>query len=45
MTLDDMYQIATDTLCEAGPKIKQAVAAVQPENDDDENRSFSKAEK
>ena len=32
MTLDDMYQIATDTQREAGPKIKQAVAAVQPEN-------------
>jgi hypothetical protein len=35
MTLDDMYQIATDTQREAGPKIKQAVAAVQPEDDDD----------
>ncbi len=31
MTLDDMYQIATDTQREAGPKIKQAIAAVQPE--------------
>jgi len=31
MTLDDMYQIATDTQREAGPKIKQAVAAVHPE--------------
>jgi acid phosphatase class B len=40
MTLDDMYQIVTDTQCEAGPKIKQAVAAVQPENDDDEIAAF-----
>jgi hypothetical protein len=36
MTLDDMYQIATDTQREAGPKIKQAVAAVQPENDEED---------
>ncbi len=36
MTLDDMYQIVTDTQREAGPKIKQAVAAVQPENDEED---------
>ncbi len=42
MTLDDMYQIATDTQCEAGPKIKQAVAAVQPENEEDEIAAFQK---
>jgi hypothetical protein len=42
MTLDDMYQIATDTQREAGPKIKQAVAAIQPENDDDEIAAFQK---
>jgi hypothetical protein len=35
MTLDDMYQIVTDTQMEAGPKIKQAVAAVNPDNEDD----------
>jgi hypothetical protein len=28
LTLDDMYQIATDTQIEAGPKIKQAVATI-----------------
>jgi hypothetical protein len=42
MTLDDMYQIATDTQREAGPKIKQAVAAIQPENDDDEIAAFQR---
>ncbi len=36
MTLDDMYQIATDTQREAGPKIKQAVAAIHPENEDED---------
>jgi hypothetical protein len=41
-TLDDMYQIATDTQREAGPKIKQAVAAVQPENNDDEIAAFQR---
>jgi hypothetical protein len=35
MTLDDMYQIATDTQRDAGPKIRQAVAAVNQENDED----------
>jgi hypothetical protein len=29
--LDDMNQIATDTQREAGPKIRQAVAAIHPE--------------
>jgi hypothetical protein len=42
MTLDDMYQIATDTQREAGPKIKQAIAAVQPENEDDEIAAFQR---
>jgi hypothetical protein len=42
MTLDDMYQIAMDTQREAGPKIKQAVAAVQPEDDDDEITAFQR---
>jgi hypothetical protein len=42
MTLDDMYQIATDTQREAGPKIKQAVAAVQPENEEEEIAAFQK---
>jgi hypothetical protein len=42
MTLDDMYQIATDTQREAGPKVKQAVAAVQPEDDDDEVAAFQR---
>ncbi len=36
LTLDDMYQFATDTQREAGPKIKQAVAAVHPDNDDED---------
>jgi hypothetical protein len=36
MTWDDMYQIATDTRREAGPKIKQAVAAVHPEHEDED---------
>jgi len=36
MTLDDMYQIATDTQREAGPKIRQAVAAINPENEEDD---------
>jgi hypothetical protein len=36
MTLDNIYQIATDTQREAGPKIKQAVAAVHPENEDED---------
>jgi hypothetical protein len=31
LTLDDMYQITTDTQREAGPKIKQVVVAVHPE--------------
>jgi hypothetical protein len=42
MTLDDMYQIATDTQREAGPKIKQAIAAVQPENEEEEIAAFQK---
>jgi hypothetical protein len=42
MTLDDMYQIATDTQREAGPKIKQAIAAVQPEDDEDEVAAFQR---
>ena len=42
MTLDDMYQIATDTQREASPKIKQAVAAVHPEDDDDEIAAFQR---
>ncbi len=42
MTLDDMYQIANDTQREAGPKIKQAVTAVQPEDDDDEVAAFQR---
>jgi hypothetical protein len=42
MTLDDMYQIATDTQREAGPKIKQAVAAVQPDNEEEEIAAFQK---
>ena len=42
MTLDDMYQIATDTQREAGPKTKQAVAAVQPENEEDEIAAFQR---
>ena len=42
MTLDDMYQIATDTQREAGPKVKQAIAAVQPENEDDEIAAFQR---
>jgi len=36
MTLDDIYQIVTDTQREAGPKNKQAVAAIQPENDEED---------
>jgi hypothetical protein len=42
LTLDDMYQIATDTQREAGPKIKQAIAAVQPENKEEEIAAFQK---
>ncbi len=42
MTLDDMYQIATDTQREAGPKIKQAIAAVQPEDNDEEVAAFQR---
>jgi hypothetical protein len=42
MTLDDMYQIATDTQREAGPKIKQAVAAIQLEDDNDEVAAFQR---
>jgi hypothetical protein len=34
LTLDDMYQIATDTQSEAGPKIKQAIAAIHPDERD-----------
>jgi hypothetical protein len=37
-----MYQIGTDTQREAGPKIKQAVAAVQPEDDDDKIVAFQR---
>ncbi len=36
MTLDNKYQIVTDTQREAGPKIKQAVTAVHPENEDED---------
>jgi hypothetical protein len=32
LTLDDMYQIATDTQREAGPRIKQAVVEINPES-------------
>jgi hypothetical protein len=42
LTLDDMYQIATDNQREAGPKIKQAVAAVQPNNEEEEIAAFQK---
>jgi hypothetical protein len=34
LTLDDMYQIATDTQREAGLKIKEAVTAIHPEEQD-----------
>jgi hypothetical protein len=34
LTLDDMYHIATDTQRESGPKIKQAIAAVHPDDRD-----------
>jgi hypothetical protein len=36
LTLDDMYQIATDTQREAGPRIRQAVSAINPENEEDD---------
>jgi hypothetical protein len=39
LTLDDMYQIATDTQRETRPKIKQAIAAVHPEE-----REYSKGD-
>jgi hypothetical protein len=42
MTLDDMYRITTDNQREAGPKIKQAIAAVQPEDDDEEIAAFQR---
>ncbi len=43
MTLDNMYQIATDTQREVGPKIKQTVAAVHPENkEEDEGTAFQR---
>jgi len=42
MTLDEMYQIVMDTQREAGPKIKQAVAAVLPETEDEEITAFQK---
>jgi hypothetical protein len=42
MTLDDMYQITTDTQREAGPKIKQAIAAVHPEKEEEEIAAFQK---
>jgi hypothetical protein len=43
MTLDDMYQIATDTQREAGPMIRQAVVAINPENnEDDEVAAFQR---
>ena len=42
MTLDDMYQITMDTQREAGPKIKQAIAAVQPEKEEEEIAAFQK---
>jgi hypothetical protein len=34
LTLDDMYQIATDTQRESGPKIRQAVETVHSEERD-----------
>jgi hypothetical protein len=36
LTLDDMYQIATDSQRDAKPWIKQAVAAINPENEEDD---------
>ncbi len=42
MTLDDMYQITTDTQREAGPKMKQTIAAVQPEKEEEEIAAFQK---
>jgi hypothetical protein len=43
MTLDDMYQIATDTQRDAVLKNKQAVTAVHPENkDEDEVTAFQR---
>ncbi len=36
LTLDDMYQIAMDTQREAGPRIRQAVAAINRENEEDD---------
>ena len=40
-----MFQIATNTQREAGPKIKQAIAAIQPENDKDEIAAFQRKNK
>jgi hypothetical protein len=45
MTLDDMYQIAMDTQREAGPKIRQAVAAINPENEEDDEVAAFKRRK
>jgi hypothetical protein len=42
LTLDDMYQIATDTQREAGSKTKQAIAAVQPDEEEEEIAAFQK---
>ena len=42
MTLDDMYQITTDTQREAGPKMKQTIAAVQPDKEEEEIAAFQK---
>jgi hypothetical protein len=36
LTLDDMYQIAMDMQREAGPRIKQAVPAINPKNEEDD---------
>jgi hypothetical protein len=35
LTLDEMYQIVTDTQRESGPKIKKTIAAVHPDEKDD----------
>jgi hypothetical protein len=34
LLLDDMYQIAMDTQRESGPRIKQAAAAINPDERD-----------
>jgi hypothetical protein len=47
LTLDDMYQIATDTQRESGPKVKKTIAAVHPDerdnsDEDEEIAAFQK---